>query len=98
MRRADARVLAMAPVFGALGLIPVAGLGLALFLYRVGPGGALSGYTTVQERLGVRAMKWLALAGLALLQPVPLVGVGAVLAMVVIQQVWNRRAFLAAPG
>lgn len=97
VRRADARVLAMTPVFGALGLVPVAGLGLALFLYRVGPGGALSGYATVHERLGVRATKWLALAGLALLQPVPLVGVGAVLAMVAIQQAWNRRAFLAAP-
>jgi hypothetical protein len=92
----DARVLALGPVFAGLGLLPVLGLGLALLLYRVAPSGALAGMVRPKDRLVTRLLKGLAVVLLALVQPVPLLGVAAVVGLLAAQHLWTRRAFLGA--
>lgn len=92
----DARVLALGPVLAGLGLIPVLGLGLALLLYRVAPSGALAGMVRPKDRLVTRLLKGLAVVLLALVQPVPLLGVAAVVGLLAAQHLWTRRAFLGA--
>lgn len=88
----------MVPVFALLGLIPILGLGLALLVYRVGPGAALVGFASWRDRLGVRALRGATVFVLALLQPVPVLGAAAVLTLVAAQQAWARRAFLLTTG
>lgn len=94
-RYVDVRVAALSPAFLALGLVPVLGLVLALVLYRLSPAGALARYIGWRQRLGSRLLRGAILLGLALAQPIPVVGTAAALALVTVTQLWNRRAFLA---
>lgn len=94
LRRVDVRLLKWAPVFGALGLVPVVGLGVALVMYRLGPGAALAGFASWKGRLGARVVRALIVTALAVVQPVPVIGVVAVLGLIALQRHWGRTALL----
>jgi hypothetical protein len=96
VRYVDARALALAPAFAALGLIPVLGLGAGLVFYRASPASALSSYVGWQDRLGTRMVRGLGLTVLTLLQPVPLVGVAATLGIIALLHLWARQRVLSA--
>ncbi len=90
----DKRALAFAPVFIAMGLVPVLGLGAALVFYRLSPAGALASYSGWQEHLGARIFKGLGLFALTLLQPIPVLGAVATAAVIGSIHVWTRRSFV----
>lgn len=94
VQRVDRRVGMTLPLAAAFGFVPVAGLGAALMLYRLGPGGALLGYAPVRDRLVRRALKFMVLLGLSLLQPIPIVGAAAAAGTVGLLHLWSRRSFL----
>lgn len=93
-KQVDLRFAAFTPVFAAMGAVPVLGLGGALLAYRLSPASTLGGYVEWHHKLGTRALRWLVIVGLALLQPIPLVGLGAVLVLIGLQHAWARAAFL----
>lgn len=95
VRHVDARVAAMTPIYAALGLVPILGLAVSLVLYRLSPAGALSNYVSWHQRLAPRLLRGLAVMGLGLVQPVPVLGAGATVAVIGATQVWTRKAFLA---
>jgi hypothetical protein len=92
---ADKRALALIPVLALLGLLPVLGAILGLWLYRVSPAGALSTFSRWHDRLAWRVLRRLGLLGLAMLQPLPLVGAVAVPALAGVLHAQSRRAIRA---
>jgi hypothetical protein len=80
----------LTPVFIALGFVPVLGLAIALVTYKLSAAGAFAGYADWRGRLGVRFLRMVMLVGLALVQPVPLVGVAATWAYLTLSHVWVR--------
>lgn len=92
LRHVDTRFAVMSPLFIALGLVPVLGLGLALLTYKLSPAGSLAGFTDWRGKVGARVLRGLTLTGLALVQPVPLIGAGATWAFITASHVWVRRS------
>lgn len=90
VRYVDTRFAVMTPVFVALGFVPVLGLALALVAYRLSSAGAFAGYADWRGKLGVRVLRGAMLVGLALVQPVPLIGVAATWAYLTLSHVWTR--------
>lgn len=92
VRYVDTRFAVMTPVFIALGFVPVLGLALALVAYRLSSAGAFAGYADWRGRFGVRVLRGVLLVGLALVQPVPLIGVAATWGYLTLSHVWTRAA------
>lgn len=91
VRYVDTRFAVLTPVIIGLGFVPVLGLAVALVTYKLSAAGAFAGYANWKGHLGVRVLRAVMLIGLALVQPVPLVGVGATWAFITLSHVWLRR-------
>ncbi len=94
---ADKRWLALVPVLALLGVVPVLGAILGLWLYQVSPAGALGAFARWQDRAGSQVLRRLGLLGIALFQPIPMVGAVVVPVWVGVLHAQNRRAVRAAP-
>lgn len=90
IRHVDTRFAVLTPVIIGLGFVPVLGLAIALVTYKLSAAGALAGYADWRGRIGVRFLRLVMLVGLALVQPVPLIGVGATWAYLTLSHVWLR--------
>jgi ferredoxin len=92
---ADKRWWALVPVLALLGTVPVLGAIIGLWLYRLSPAGSLGAFARWRNRVSVKLLMDLALQGLAVLQPLPLVGAAILPALVGLLHAQNRRAVLA---
>lgn len=93
---ADKRWLALVPVLAALGVVPLLGPILGLWLYQLSPAGALGAFARWHDRAGSHVLRRLGLLGLAVFQPIPLVGCALVPAWIGVLHAQNRRAVRAA--
>jgi hypothetical protein len=89
---ADKRYLALVPVLALLGLVPLLGTLLGLWLYGVSPAGALGAYARWQHRVSSQMLRELAMLGMVVLQPLPVVGAALVPALVGVLHAQSRLA------
>lgn len=92
---ADKRWLALVPVLALLGLVPLLGAILGLWLFRVSPAGALGAYARSRDQVSSGLLRQLGLLGIAVLQPLPLVGAAVVPALVGVLYAQSRLALSA---
>jgi Zn finger protein HypA/HybF involved in hydrogenase expression len=97
VRYADKRWLALVPVLAMLGVVPLLGAILGLWLYQVSPAGALGAFARWQDRAGSQVLRRLGFLALAVFQPIPMVGAVVVPLWVGLLHAQSRRAVRAAP-
>jgi hypothetical protein len=88
----DKRWLALVPVLALLGVVPLLGTILGLWLYEVSPAGALGAFARWQGRASSQVLRRLGLLGIAVLQPLPMVGAVVVPVWVGVLHAQRRRA------